>query len=201
MGVRIRQATAADREAVLPLVDAAFRGDPVSQWIFPGAAHYDRVHGQMMGAFFDLVLKHGWVDVTEDLSAVAMWLPTPAGVPEPDDGPAQLRAALDPDNVRVELVGTITAAHHPHHREHAYLWIIAVDPERQGEGLGSALMAPVLEKCDREGTAAYLEASSGRSRELYRRTGFVDIGQPLRLPDGGPLMYPMWREPQTFPQK
>jgi GNAT superfamily N-acetyltransferase len=201
MGVRIRQAGEADRDAVVRLVDAAFQDDPVSKWIFPDAEHYRRVHAQMMGGFFDQVLQGGWVDVTEDLSAVAMWLPTPAGEPAPDDGPAQLRAAVDPDNERVELVSTYTAAIHPYHREHAYLWIIGVDPERQGEGLGTALMAPVLDSCDREGTAAYLEASSERSRELYRRRGFADIGEPLRLPDGGPLMYPMWRDAQTFPVK
>ncbi|MCX5204294.1 GNAT family N-acetyltransferase [Streptomyces sp. NBC_00237] len=201
MGVRIRQATGFDRDAVVRLVDEAFQDDPVSKWIFPDVQHYRRVHPQMMGGFFDQVLKDGWVDVTEDLSAVAMWLPTPAGEPGPDDGPAQLRAAVDPDNERVELVSTYTAAIHPHHREHAYLWIIGVDPERQGEGLGSALMAPVLDACDRDGTAAYLEASSERSRELYLRRGFADIGEPLRLPYGGPVMYPMWRDAQTFPQK
>ncbi len=200
MGVRIRQATKADRDAVLRVVDDSFRDDPVSNWIFPDPARYDRVHAQMMGTFFDLCLEHGWVDVTEDLSAVAMWLPTPEGEPEPDDGPAQLRAAVDPDNDRIETVGVLTAANHPHHREHAYLWIIGVDPRRQGEGLGSSLMTPVLERCDREGTAAYLEASSARSRELYLRSGFTDLGEPLRLPDGGPLMYPMWRDPQTEPR-
>ncbi|MFJ6695594.1 GNAT family N-acetyltransferase [Streptomyces sp. NPDC091272] len=195
MGVGIRQATAADRDGVRRLMDDAFHGDPVSSWILPGVEHRRRVHPLMMGAFLGAVLAHGWVDMTEDGSAAALWLPTAAGKPEPDDGPAQLRAAIDPANERVELVGTLTAAIHPHHRAHDYLWMIAVDPGRQGEGLGSALMTPVLERCDRDGRAAYLEASSTRSRELYRRLGFTDLGEPLQLP-GGPRMYPMWRDPQ-----
>ncbi|WP_433545743.1 GNAT family N-acetyltransferase [Streptomyces sp. CA-294286] len=196
MGAGVRRAAGDDRDRVVRLLDAAFHDDPVSRWILPGEEHRRRLHPVLMATFVDLVREHGWVDLAEDGTAVALWLPTPAGKPEPDDGPARLREAVDPDNERVELIGALTAAHHPHHAAHLYLWMIAVDPQRQGEGLGSALMAPVLERCDREGTPAYLEASSARSRELYRRLGFADHGEPLHLPYGGPAMYPMWREPQ-----
>jgi GNAT superfamily N-acetyltransferase len=60
--------------------------------------------------------------------------------------------------------------------------------------VGSALLRAVLERCDRDGTPAYLEASCERNRQLYLRHGFTDL-EPLPLPDGGPVMYPMWREP------
>ncbi|MFI5802301.1 GNAT family N-acetyltransferase [Streptomyces sp. NPDC051561] len=196
MGVHIRQATGADRDVVVGVLHKAFRTDPVSQWVFPDPGHRDQVHPHMMGAFTDLVLAAGRVDLADEGAAAALWLDTPAGAPEPDDGPAQLRAALDPYNERIELIASLTTQTHPHHEAHLYLWMIGVHPDWQGEGLGSALMTPVLERCDREGKAAYLEASSTRSRELYRRLGFADHGTPLRLPYGGPLMYPMWRAPQ-----
>jgi ribosomal protein S18 acetylase RimI-like enzyme len=195
MGVRIRQAVGADRGVVQNLLHRAFYDDPVSSWVYPEPAHRDRVHPLMMGAFFDVVFAHGQVDLADE-GAAALWLDTPAGMPEPDDGAAQLRAALDPYNERIELIGSLTAGIHPHHEAHVYLWMIGVGPDRQGEGLGSALMEPVLARCDREGRAAYLEASTTRSRGLYRRLGFEDHGTPLRLPYGGPLMYPMWRAPQ-----
>jgi RimJ/RimL family protein N-acetyltransferase len=70
-----------------------------------------------------------------------------------------------------------------------------VAPERQGEGLGTALVRSVLDRCDREGLPAYLEASNAGSRRLYERLGFALTGRPLDLPDG-PRMWPMWREPQ-----
>jgi ribosomal protein S18 acetylase RimI-like enzyme len=73
--------------------------------------------------------------------------------------------------------------------------MIGVSPERQGEGLGSALIGSVLDRCDREGLAAYLEASNDRSRALYERLGFVVTGGSLDLPDG-PRMWPMWRDPR-----
>lgn len=114
---------------------------------------------------------------------------------EEDDTPARMREVADPENERAELVGRLTGELHPHDRAHAYLLMIGVTPERQGEGLGTALMAPVLERCDREGVPAYLEASSARSRALYERLGFVFMGTAVQLPDG-PQMWPMWREPR-----
>lgn len=57
-------------------------------------------------------------------------------------------------------------------------------------------MRGVLERCDREGTPAYLEASSARSRGLYERLGFTFTGRAVDLPEGPP-MWPMWREPQA----
>lgn len=85
---------------------------------------------------------------------------------------------------------------HPAGRAHEYLWMIGVTPERQGEGLGTALVRHVLDRCDREGLAAYLEASNARSRDLYQRLGFEVAGGPLDLPDG-PQMWPMWRDPRA----
>ncbi|MFE9805361.1 GNAT family N-acetyltransferase [Streptomyces sp. NPDC005227] len=206
MGVAIRVADGGDRELVVRLLDEAFQNDPVSGWVFPDPAHRRATHHRLMAAFADVVLAEGRVDLAEDGSACALWLDVPAedhegggGEPQGEDGPAQLRAAVDPDNERVELIGRLTADVHPSGRAHAYLWMIAVSPERQGEGLGSALMEPVLDRCDREGLAAYLEASNARSRDLYERLGFVLTGRPLDLPDG-PRMWPMWREPRSGQQ-
>ena len=40
------------------------------------------------------------------------------------------------------------------------------EPEWQGRGLSTALLRPVLERCDDEKLPAYLEASSPRNRAL-----------------------------------
>ncbi|MFH8608176.1 GNAT family N-acetyltransferase [Streptomyces sp. NPDC018029] len=198
MGVAIRRAGEGDREDVVRLLDAAFMQDPVSSWIFPGEEYRLRTHGALMGAFFDLALSEGYVDITEDGAAVALWWSVPAGEHHEgdDDGPALLRQAVDADNERVETVGRLTEAIHPTDRAHEYLHLIAVHPDRQGEGLGTALVTAVLDRCDREGLHAYLEASNTRSRDLYTRLGFAFMGTTLDLPDG-PRMWPMWREPRT----
>ncbi|MEV0220188.1 GNAT family N-acetyltransferase [Streptomyces sp. NPDC050704] len=194
MGVAIRRAGEGDREAVTRLLDEAFQDDPVSGWVFPDAEHRRRRHPLLMGAFLDIVLDEGYVDITEDGSACALWFSVPAEAHEEDeDGPALLREAVDPENERVELIGRLTADIHPKGRAHEYLWMIAVAPGRQGEGLGTALIEHVLGRCDGEGLAAYLEASSSRSRVLYERLGFASTGRVLDLPSGPP-MWPMWRE-------
>ena len=206
MGVAIRTAGDDDRELIVRLLDQAFQDDPVSSWVFPGEEYRRSTHHRLMAAFTDVVLADGWVDITEDGSACALWMSVPADDPghgdraegEQQDGGddfVRMREAVDPENERVELIGRLTAGIHPSGRAHAYLWMIGVVPGRQGEGLGTALIGSVLERCDREGRAAYLEASSERSRVLYERLGFEAAGEPLALPDG-PFMYPMWREPR-----
>ncbi|WP_030594355.1 GNAT family N-acetyltransferase [Streptomyces fulvoviolaceus] len=197
MGVAIRAADEGDRELVVRLLDEAFQDDPVSRWVFPDDEYRRTTHHRLMAAFTDIVLTVGRIDLTEDGTACALWMSVPADEhdPEGEDGPAQLRAGIDPDNERIELIGRLTNAIHPSGRAHEYLWMIGVAPERQGEGLGTALMTPVLDRCDREGLPAYLEASSARSRKLYERLGFELPDRPLDLPDG-PQMWPMWREPR-----
>ncbi|MFJ7074831.1 GNAT family N-acetyltransferase [Streptomyces sp. NPDC098781] len=196
MGVAIRTAGEEDRELVVRLLDTAFQDDPVSGWVFPGEEYRRSTHSRLMAAFTDIVLAHGRIDVTEDGTACALWMSVPADAHGQDEeGPARLREAVDPGNERVEQIGRLTAAIHPEGRAHEYLWMIATAPGHQGEGLGSALITSVLDRCDEEGVAAYLEASSARSRQLYERLGFELEGDPLDLPDG-PRMWPMWREPR-----
>ena len=77
--------------------------------------------------------------------------------------------------------------------DHEYLFFLGTRPEWQSRGLGSALMHEVLDRCDRDGTPAYLEATSPANQRLYLRQGFVVAGE-IRLPDG-PSMWRMWREP------
>lgn len=196
MGVAVRAMGEGDREAVIRLLDEAFLDDPVSGWVFPGEEYRRATHPRLMAAFVDIVLAEGRIDVTEDFTACALWLPTPvADDGGQDESAAELREAVDPDNERVEQIVRLTAEVHPEDRAHEYLWMIAVAPGHQGQGLGTAIMRPVLDRCDREGLPAYLEASSARSRVLYERLGFAFTGRTVDLPDG-PHMWPMWREPQ-----
>lgn len=205
MSVGVRIAGAADRELVATLLDEAFRGDPVSRWVFPGEELFRVWHPKLMAAFVDIVLADGYVHLTEDGTACALWLPVQAGDPEAQghasesdqDDAGPIGAAIPPDNERVELIGRLTADIHPSDRAHEYLWMLGVHPSHQGRGQGTALLRQVLDRCDREGRAAYLEASNSRSAKLYERLGFGHMERPLDLPDDGPRMWPMWRDPQS----
>jgi GNAT superfamily N-acetyltransferase len=79
---------------------------------------------------------------------------------------------------------------------HFHLAVLGTDPDHQGKGLGAAVIAPMLERCDREGVPAYLESSNPRNIPFYARHGFVE-SDPIPLIDGCPPVTPMWREPRS----
>jgi hypothetical protein len=56
-------------------------------------------------------------------------------------------------------------------------------------------MSEMIDRCDREGTPAFLESSSPQNEALYARHGFVVTGR-ISLPDGCPPITAMWREPR-----
>ena len=83
---------------------------------------------------------------------------------------------------------------HPRSPEHWYLHYLGVVPARQGRGLGTALMRPVLDRLDAEGQPAFLESSTARSAALYERNGFELTGS-FDMPARGPMIRQMWRDP------
>ena len=64
------------------------------------------------------------------------------------------------------------AARHPADLAHMHLAILAVRPDRQGQGLGTALLGAYHPVLDQDGLPAYLEASDLRTRRLYLRYGY-----------------------------
>ena len=64
---------------------------------------------------------------------------------------------------------------------HYYLSVLGVEPERQGEGIGSSLMRPALELATGAGVPAYLETATGRNVLLYERVGFAVV-EELTIP-------------------
>ena len=77
---------------------------------------------------------------------------------------------------------------------HYYLPLVGVDPEWQGRRLGTALMRPIVERCDTEKVPAYLEATTPRNRALYARHGF-EATEQFSLGRGSPPLWRMWRTP------
>jgi GNAT superfamily N-acetyltransferase len=65
----------------------------------------------------------------------------------------------------------------------------------QGRGHGAALLRYALERCDRDGVAAYLESSNARNVPLYERHGFVAMGSIQA--GSSPTVIPMLRRPSA----
>lgn len=81
-------------------------------------------------------------------------------------------------------------------RTHLYLWGLVVDPARQRQGIGSALMAALLKQADREGLPVYLETHDRANLDYYRRTGFRSAFEG-RLAGFDIEIWGMVREPVT----
>jgi len=130
---------------------------------------------------------------------VAIWQPVVDTAPDPAEYDRLITAASGPYARRFQTLQATFAGHHPQ-RPHHYLAYLGVTPARQCRGIGSALLAHHHAELDAARLPAYLVAVSSRSRDLYLRHGYIIHGEgPFHLPDGGPPMWPMWRNPQPAP--
>lgn len=58
-------------------------------------------------------------------------------------------------------------------QEHLYIYVMAVLPDRQGEGACSRLMRTASRYADKHGIPAYLETSGERNPKIYGRFGYA----------------------------
>ncbi len=79
---------------------------------------------------------------------------------------------------------------------HWYLDSLAVSPSKQGKGIGSLLLQPVLQQADRQGEICYLFTSTDRAVKFYQRHGFV-VRDELRVSNDAPPLWMMMRSPQA----
>ncbi len=191
----IRGATVDDAEEVGRILGAAFDDNPIINWI----VRTDERRGWAIETLFREVgryeyLPGGECHITADCTGATLW--RAPGVPERND--PRLGAIFEEivgDNAdHSRVLGEVRDAHHPA-EEHFYLLGIGVLPGGQGGGVGSALIRTVLDRCDRERIPAYLENSKERNLPFYERHGFV-VRERIELPDGGPPLWPMWRNPR-----
>lgn len=196
----VRKAIAEDVLRIARALARAFYEDPIMKWVLPDDSRRLR---QLERSFDSIFLRrvcfpHNEIYTTEGISGGALWLP-----------PGKWQLGLL-DNLRLlphmaafwgrNLPRALRSlsyldSKHPHDL-HYYLSILGVETGRQGKGLGTSLMQPILERCDRERVPAYLEATAPRNRDLYARNGF-EVVEEIKLPGGGPPLWRMWREPRA----
>jgi ribosomal protein S18 acetylase RimI-like enzyme len=200
--IGIRAAGAADLPTLIEIASEAYRADPlISYFVRRDARRYQALHQLFDFCLREQALAHGHVTMTHDGKACAAWLPPEAR----PTLPLVEQIALLPRMVRICSLGrvprlaaalSLLERHHPSEPPHHYLYLLAVVPERQGEGLGSALLQAGLRAIDRARAATYLETATARNLALYERHGFAVTGE-ARLPFGGPKLWFLWREPQA----
>jgi GNAT superfamily N-acetyltransferase len=196
----IRKATTADVPALSQSMARAFYDDPVvGHWCLADEAkrmaRLERIFALWLHQVY---MPHGECYTDEQLRGGAFWLPPGTWKL---GAFAQLRliarTARITGGATPRIVRALTAleAKHPHD-PHYYLQFLGVEPQAQNQGRGSALLRPVLDRCDNDRVPAYLESSNERNVPLYERHGFA-IVEEIHLPGGGPTLWRMWRQPRA----
>ena len=139
--------------------------------------------------------------ISEHIEGVAAWLPGDSvrgslwGAMRA--GVVRLICQADPEILK--RFRTVEAAVQEAHFRlapfpHWYLALIAVEPELQREGLGSALLRPMLARLDQQQMPCYLETQNQRNASMYEGYGFRTLEE--FVPDGGTTTWAMLRAPQ-----
>jgi GNAT superfamily N-acetyltransferase len=198
--IEVRRAGAADATAITDAMSRAFDDDPFANWFAAqDEKRIERIRNMMAVSLERMTLPFGEVYTTEGTAlGAAEW--TPPGKWKLSIWRQLLMAPAMMKTVTLRrlpaVMSGIAAVEKKHpHEPHFYLLALGVEPDQQGRGIGSALMQPVLERCDREGIPAYLESSKERNVPLYERHGFR-VTEEMVIPKGGPKIWLMWRDPQ-----
>jgi GNAT superfamily N-acetyltransferase len=185
----VRQADPGDRGAVTASVSAAFADDPA--WSFLHGDDYHRLAPHFAGALFDLRVDAGDVWVTGDRATAALWEP-PVGQrvsssPSERVWGAYRALAGEPAWERLTEYERAVDAARPS-TPYWYLGVLATRPDRQGTGLATSVIAPILEKADGDGIACCLETSTLANKAFYERRGFTEATE-VHIASGPPTWW------------
>ena len=191
----IRSAALDDLPAIETTLGLAFLDDPVWTWLIGRRNRPATRLGTILGTFARPHLDASTVWMTSDGAAVAIWArPRHWRVPTDEflRHTAWPLVKAGPRPLARFLSSARREKRHPR-EEHWYLEVLGTRPDRQGEGLGSALIRQGLERAEQDGLPAYLESSKESNVPFYRRHGFEVTGT-IEMPRAGPTMWTMWRE-------
>lgn len=194
----VRRVTEAEADRVIELFTLAFYDDPTWSWAFPEPHRRMDHHRTLWGLFMHSAVPYGWVSMTADGGAAALWIP-------PDQPELTHEDELRVEPMLRELIGSHADdvlelldsfdAHHPRHEPHCYLSLLGTHPDHRGKGKGMGLLAANLAAIDELGLPAYLESSNRDNDYRYERLGFVQVDE-FAAPEGGPTVACMWRHPR-----
>jgi ribosomal protein S18 acetylase RimI-like enzyme len=184
----VRRATRREIPELAAVLARAFVRDPFFSWLAGEASERNqRMRDGWTGIlrFASAGLSETWT--TDAWSGVAIWIPPGRAASSLIESirltPALARMTTW-RRLRLASAAIETLEEHRHRhapQPHYYLSALGVEPERQGEGIGSRLIAPVLAAADAAAAPAYLETATGRNVLLYERHGF-EVVEELILP-------------------
>jgi len=172
----------------------AFERDPLHRWIFPADLAWTRNSHRSFAMALRQAASLGAALTDGERRGAAIWHDSTRA---PTLGQRLVFALrmlplLGTRALRIGRGFDQLAPLHPR-MPHWYLYALGTDPKHQGKGIGSALFAPMLARCDAESRPAYLEASRPENVPYYERFGFKVVGEHT-MPHG-PVVWRMLRTP------
>lgn len=178
-----------DLEQIVDSMMLAFNSDPFLRWIYPSQEQYLASFPEFVKLLDNSMIVH----YIKDSTGAAFWLPPEKEIEEDMVGTYLQKTVSPQDLEKIFAVFEKLKQVHPQD-PHWYLVLLGVEPLKQGQGYGSALIEPALLECDRTKQIAYLETCNPKSAAFYQRRGF-ELQEIIQIADC-PEIYPMVRCPQ-----
>ncbi|MET0494314.1 MAG: GNAT family N-acetyltransferase [Actinoplanes sp.] len=188
-----------DAGAVALTLKHAFFDADLAPWLVNDAVERDRIYPGYFEMLVEHAMEHGTVEWTADGSGAAIWYEV-EGEPLPGlpGYSGRLAGITAPFTARFVALDEAQSAHHPYSRPHHYLALLGVPPGMQSCGYGGHLLRHHHEQLDEKSIPAYLEATGARNQGLYSRHGYRPHRKPYEIASQGPVLHPMWREPNAM---
>lgn len=194
----MRKAGSADSSPLVAMLARAYYDDPLYRWCFPDDSQRLEQLRQLVALFGLQIFGYEETHTTDGTRGAALWLPPDKWRMCPVTKVGVVHGLLTTVGVRVlpRALRTLylMQSKHPHEPSHYHLPFIGVEPQEQGKGIGTALLQPVLARCDLHGLPVYVEATTSRNVAFFERHDF-EVTRQIAL-RGGPLIWPMWRQPK-----
>lgn len=190
-------------EMVASAFASAFINDPLAKYMIPDVDQ----RAQSLPAHFAAVIRMGHLfgDVYSTRHphvGAAVWFGPDAWELNSEQleqsGAFELPGLL-PDGAFERFQGVLEYCEKIHKRDvpapHWYLALIGVSPDAQGQGIGGALLQPILHRADNQGFPCYLETAEQTNLAFYEKHGF-DILVDEVEPGSGLRYWTMLRQPE-----
>jgi ribosomal protein S18 acetylase RimI-like enzyme len=173
----------------------------IAHW--PDPSRRARSLDRYLACTIEYGLRYGEVYTTPDVAGIAIWLPpgqtrtttwryirsgyfrAPTLM-----GLGQFLSGLRSDDQLHEVHGEIMKG------PHWYLWALAVDPEQQNKGIGTALLRQGTEKAQAQHIPCYLETHAERNLPFFGKARF-DLVRVVQVTGSDLRLWAMVREPSV----
>jgi len=187
----IRKLDPSQLEAASNALMMGFSIDPFQRWLMPDPTiYYKNFKKWTVNTCKQSFLEEG-VFGDENNYGTAVWFPPGFDIDFADVSKTYKEI---PRDRKVEAFKMFEMMGESRVHDAWYLEYLAVDPSKQGSGLGSLILKESLKVIDELGEAAYLESSNPQNMSLYERFGFrflkkIQVGS-------SPQINTMFRQPK-----